>query len=448
MVFLHIEVVMSTLIPPSSDTAGKGISPFSVKIGPLPWPVYAVLAAIVYGASVTGKLPADMTGGIAVMMCMGLLLAEIGSRTPVLKNIGGPAILCMFVPSVMVYYHLVNDASLKAVSSFMKDANFLYFYIACLVVGSLLGMARQILIQGFLRMFVPLLAGTLASLAMGTLVGTLMGMKPYNAFFYVVVPILSGGMGEGLLPLSASYAAIQHTTPDKFLPHMAPAVMMGNVCAIVIAGFLKRLGEKKPEYSGGGLLVKTGHDDLLRAAQTEEKPIEFALMGAGLLMACTAYAFGLLMSPILKIPAPIIMIFSAALLKVLGVLPEPMERGAYHIYKFVSANLTWALVVGVGALLTPWGDVVSALSFAYLCTVIATVATMIASGFFVGKLMNMYPIEAALVTACHSGMGGTGDVAILSSASRMEMMPFAQISTRIGGACMVVAAAILMRFLG
>jgi malate:Na+ symporter len=70
---------------------------------------------------------------------------------------------------------------------------------------------------------------------------------------------------------------------------------------------------------------------------------------------------------------------------------------------------------------------------------------MIASGWIVGSLMNMYQVETALVNACHSGLGGTGDVAILSAAERMEMMPFAQISTRIGGASMVVMAVFLLR---
>jgi 2-hydroxycarboxylate transporter family len=44
----------------------------------------------------------------------------------------------------------------------------------------------------------------------------------------------------------------------------------------------------------------------------------------------------------------------------------------------------------------------------------------------------MYPIETAIVNACHSGQGGTGDVAILTAANRMQLMPFAQIATRIG----------------
>ena len=62
------------------------------------------------------------------------------------------------------------------------------------------------------------------------------------------------------------------------------------------------------------------------------------------------------------------------------------------------------------------------------------------TGFFVGRLVGMYPVEAAIVNATHSGLGGTGDVAILTAANRMELMPFAQIATRIGGALTVMAA--------
>ena len=74
-----------------------------------------------------------------------------------------------------------------------------------------------------------------------------------------------------------------------------------------------------------------------------------------------------------------------------------------------------------------------------------TVAAMVASGFFVGAWLKMYPVESAIVTACHSGLGGTGDVAILSASNRMGLMPFAQISTRIGGAAMIVLATVLMK---
>ena len=67
-----------------------------------------------------------------------------------------------------------------------------------------------------------------------------------------------------------------------------------------------------------------------------------------------------------------------------------------------------------------------------------------ATGALVGRWLNMYPIEAAIINACHSGQGGTGDVAILTAANRMQLMPFAQIATRIGGAITVTLVLILL----
>jgi Na+/citrate or Na+/malate symporter len=73
---------------------------------------------------------------------------------------------------------------------------------------------------------------------------------------------------------------------------------------------------------------------------------------------------------------------------------------------------------------------------------VATVAALMGTGFVVARFVGMYPIEAAIVNATHSGQGGTGDVAILSAGNRMQLMPFAQIATRIGGAITVTLALI------
>ena len=59
------------------------------------------------------------------------------------------------------------------------------------------------------------------------------------------------------------------------------------------------------------------------------------------------------------------------------------------------------------------------------------------TGFFVGRLVNIHPVESGIVAACRASQGGTGDVAILSASDRMSMMPFAQVATRIGGAITV-----------
>ena len=104
-----------------------------------------------------------------------------------------------------------------------------------------------------------------------------------------------------------------------------------------------------------------------------------------------------------------------------------------------AAKLLIAVLILLGALISlaaSFGTL--RLPDLYVCA--SVVIAMVTSGYFVGKLMNMYPVESAIVTGCHSGLGGTGDVAILSASGRMGLMPFAQISTRLGGASTVIMA--------
>jgi malate:Na+ symporter len=419
----------------------------NVKVGVVPLPLYLVIAAVIYAASVYNQLPADMIGGFAVIIVMGILLGDLGMKIPILKDIGGPAILSLLVPSILVFFNMINPAGLNAVTMLMKTSNFLYLYISTLVVGSILGMNRKVLIQGFTRMFVPLVLGTLASVVVGVLVGLLFGYDMKHTLFYIIVPIIGGGIGEGILPLSLGYSQILGNSAESFVGQLIPAAVIGNIVAIVCAGILHRLGEKKPELTGNGVLVKTKGGDGITEGATINKPVNFPLMGAGLLIACSFFILGMLGNKFIGIPGPVLMIIAAALVKCIKVMPAKMEEGAHHLYKFVSTSLTWPLMVGLGMLYIPLKDVVKIVTPAYVIICAAVVVTMVSTGYLVGKFMKMYPVDSAIVTGCHSGLGGTGDVAILSASNRMSLMPFAQVSTRIGGASTVIFAIILLKLL-
>jgi len=446
------EIDVARLTPaatPSDKLATGSVWDWLLKleIGPLPLPVYVALCGVTIAAALTGRLPNDVIGGLSVMLLMGFLLGELGSRLPILKQIGGTAILCLFVPAALVGLKLINPDMLKALTTTFKTANFQYFYIACLVAGSILGMPHKVLVQGFLRMFVPLLCGTLVAISAGMLTGLLFGYDLKHTFFFVIVPIVGGGLAEGVLPLSIGYADMLHQPQADLVAMMVPAALVGNVVAIIGSGLLNSFGTKYPDYSGNGMLVRSGDDRELLAMQGSEQPIDLKLLGAGMLLACGFFILGSLLAPLTEIPGPIIMIISAALLKLTKILPAKMELAAYQINKFMSVNLTFGILVSMGAVLVSWTQLVNAFTIAYFAICTVTVAAMIVTGFFVGLWLKMYPVEAAIVTACHSGLGGTGDVAILSASNRMGLMPFAQISTRIGGAIMIVIATFLMKWI-
>src|SRR5439155_16138684 len=99
---------------------------------------------------------------------------------------------------------------IKMTTDFTNASNFLYLFIASIIVGSIFSMDRRVLIKGFLKIFVPLAIGSVAAMVVGTAVGTLLGLGTYHTFFFVVVPIMAGGVGEGAIPLSVGYSQILH----------------------------------------------------------------------------------------------------------------------------------------------------------------------------------------------------------------------------------------------
>jgi malate:Na+ symporter len=418
-----------------------------MDIGAVPVALFITICAIVAVSAYANFLPKNMIGGLAVIMTLGFALAQLGKSIPVLRDIGGPAILCLMMPSVLVYFNFFQPNVMATVHLLMKDANLLYFVIASLVVGSILGMNRVILIQGMIRMFVPLVVGTVTAVVTGLLVGKLFGFTFYHTFFFIIVPIIGGGIGEGILPLSLAYSAILGSTPDVYVAQLAPAAVLGNIFAIVAAGVLARLGMKRKALSGDGMLIRSAQENAVFAIKETSGNVDFQLMGGGLLVICAFFIVGGLFEHIVHIPGPVLMILFAVLCKYCRVIPTSMETGAHSFYKFVSTALVWPLMIGLGMLYVPLESVVAVFSVGYVVVCGSVVLSMGLVSFLIAPYLKMYPVEAAIVTCCHSGLGGTGDVAILSASNRMGLMPFAQIATRIGGASTVIGATLLLGWL-
>ena len=414
------------------------------RIGVVPVPVAVAIAAIVAVLIGQGALPADILVGIAVLSLGGFLCAEVGKRLPVLSSLGAAAIIATFLPSYLVYAHLLPVALTTSITTFTKSSNFLYLFIACVIVGSILGMDRRMLIGGFVRIFVPLAAGSVVAAGAGCLTGWALGLGLHHTFFKVVIPIMAGGVGEGALPLSIGYGAIMHQAQGPIFAEILPVVMFGSLTAILMAGTLNLIGKRIPKLTGNGRLQPV---EAIESETPLAPPPAPALetVAAAAVLAVTLYLAGTVAQKLWDFPAPVAMLILTVVLKLARIVPPGLERGADVVYRFFRTAVTYPLLFAIGVSLTQRDKLIEAFNAPTLITVVVTVAAMIGTGFVAGKLVGLYPIDAAIVTACHSGQGGTGDVAILTAAERMSLMPFAQIATRIGGAIMVTLALVLLR---
>jgi malate:Na+ symporter len=430
--------------PPAAWWPGGWWRIVDLRIGVVPLPIFIIALGLIAAFVLTGKLPADIPTSAVVLAVGGFACAELGKRIPGINRIGAAAIFATFIPSYLVYAHLLPVALINSVTDFTKSTNFLYLFIATIIVGSIFGMDRRVLIAGFIKIFAPLAVGSLVAAGVGTLVGTLLGLGAHHTFFFIVVPIMAGGVGEGAIPLSIGYAGLLDQPQGELFAQVLPPVMLGSLTAIVLSGTLNFIGKRYPHLTGEGRLQPGADGDTASSAPLDAATPDVSTIAAAGLTALTLYLTGVLAQRLWGWPAPVTMLFIAVVLKLTHAVSPGLQQGAFVAYRFFAVAVTYPLLFAIGVALTPWDKLMSAVTVPTIVTVVATVSSLMASGYVVGRALKMYPIDAAIVTACHSGQGGTGDVAILTAANRMQLMPFAQIATRIGGAITVVLALLIL----
>lgn len=417
------------------------------NIGIIPLPVYVALVGLLAGFAILGKVPGEIAMAAAIMTVCAFTLGEIGKRLPILRDLGFPAVIVTFVPSYLAYAGLIPKPFLDVVTNFFRSTNILYLFIAAVVVGSVLGMDRNILLRGFVKIFVPLAAGSIVAAVVGTTVGWALGLGAFHSFFFIVAPIMAGGIGEGAIPLTLGYAAVLGENQGLLLAQVLPAVMLGNLSAIIICGSLNYLGKRHPSLSGEGRLQPGPHDELGDPEAMPPGKIDVVDIASAGITAIAFYLAGVMAFDLFGLPAPVVMLFLAVGMKLCHGISPRLERGSHIVYKFCLSAIAFPMLFAFGVVLTPWEKLAAGFAPANLITIGATVASLIATGFLVARRVNLYPIEAAIVAGTHSGMGGAGDIAILTASNRMQLMPFAQIATRIGGGITVTLALIAMTWI-
>ena len=431
----------------SAQSRTGGLSFGNIEISGIKLPVYIGIAALVFITMYLEILPGGMIGAFAVMMVFGGLFNVIGNNLPIVRTyLGGGAIVCIFASAFLVYFGIIPQSVVDNVDVFMNSIGFLNFYIAALITGSILGMNRTLLLKAAVRFLpVAVCAMTTAILAVGV-VGAITGYGFVDAIMYVAIPMMGGGMGAGVVPLSGMYAEALGQDSAALISRMIPASTLGNVSAIVGAGLLAKLGTVKPSLTGNGQLMRKNDDSMKET--TDNKP-DFQMLGIGLILAMTFYTLGVVVNKLVpSVHAYAWMIILVAFSKAFGLIPEKFEKSAQQWSQFVMKNWTSALLVGIGISMIALGAVISAFSPLYMLLVLVVVACVALGAGIGGYFVGFYPVESAITAGlCTTNMGGTGDIAVLSAAKRMELLPFAQIATRICGALILIVASILTKVL-
>ncbi|WOG30014.1 2-hydroxycarboxylate transporter family protein [Endozoicomonas sp. 8E] len=399
---------------------------------------------VVIAAGCTGHLPTGMVGLIPFIMALGALLNIIGERLSWIRNyLGGGPVVIIFGSSLMVATGGIPAEVSESVSDFVRNQGFLTLFISGLITGSLFGMDRQLLLRSALRYLPVIVGGVLGAITLVGLAGMLIGTGFVEAVFYVGLPIMGGGMGAGAVPLAEIFANILNSDATTVLSKMVPAVVLGNLVAIIAAGFLERLGKIRPGLTGNGKLMKSQkaicHKE--RHEDKVERIPDLAKIGTGLFVATSFYVLANLLSLFISLHPYALMIFCVGLVKALGVFPSSVEEGAALWGNFMVMSLTPALLACIGIGFTDLHQIAQVISLQYFILVLTTVTGAILGAGLAGKILGFYPIEASVTAGlCMANMGGTGDVAVLSASRRMYLMPYAQVSSRIGGAFILLSA--------
>lgn len=358
-----------------------------IKIMGMSLPVYIIAAFVILYAAMTGILPENMVGALAIMMVLGSALNLMGNKIPIIRSyLGGGAVFCIFASSALATFGILPTAVVENCKDFMNNVGFLDFYIAALITGSILGMNRDLLKKAAVR-FLPIsFLSMVCAILMAGLMGIITGRGFGQTILYIALPMMSGGMGAGVIPLSGIYAGATGADSAQIISQMIPASAVGNVLAI----------------NGNGELMPS---------KDEKK--------------------------------------SGKEMKLAGIIPAKYEEAAVQWSQFVMKNFTSALLAGIGIALLDLKVLGAALTPEFmLITVVIILTVALCAGLF-GKFVGFYPVEAAITAGlCTNSMGGTGNIAVLSASDRMGLIPFAQMATRLGGALVLISASFLITILG
>ena len=422
--------------------------------------VVAIIVYVPFGLDKEGNPGSFLRPNFLIMFSalavFGLLFGEIGDRIPFWNDfIGGGTILVFFMAAVFGTYKLVPENFMSAVDIFYGDqpVNFLEMFIPALIVGSVLTVDRKTLIKSISGYIPLIIIGVVGASIGGIVVGFIFGKTPIDVMMNYVLPIMGGGTGAGAIPMSEIWSSKTGRPASEWFAFAISILSIANIIAILSGALLKKLGEVKQNLTGNGELIIDNSKEAIKDKEVDLKPELVDTVAAFILtgvLFMVAHILGELWAAFAKshhidfeLHRLVFLILLTMFLNIANLVPDKIKAGAKRMQTLFSKHTIWILMAAVG-FTTDVKEIIKAAAPSNVLIALAIVLSAVGLIMLVARKMKFYPVEAAITAGlCMANRGGAGDVAVLGAADRMDLMSFAQISSRIGGAMMLVLGSVL-----
>lgn len=423
-------------------------------------PFFAVVMIALYGGFMpTVKIYSNDAGSyvatnyvatVAFLMAVGGLLFWLGNTIPILNNyLGGACMLPMLGCSFLNYIGVIPELMQNGVKVLMTGG-FQDVYIALLLVGSILVMDRKIILGATARYMPTILGSQFFALAFCALGGLITRYGVVEALFDIGAPCMSGGSGGAIATIPALYTNLSGIDMTPMAGRYLCYVSISNVLAVVMAAVGGNITSKMKGLNGGGKILRKQGEEVTEGKERPASSTDYVALGSGIFMAMGMYLLGSIagsMPGLSVIPGLAWTIIFVIIIKCTGIMPEKLENNCVYAMNFALKAMFPMVIAGIGINSLKFSALAEFFSIgAFIVIFMGVLGAMIGAMLF-AKLSGLWPYEAGVTAGlCCCNIGGSGDLAVLSAANRMNLLAFASISTRIGGALMVIWIALLWPF--
>lgn len=423
-------------------------------IAGMPYLYFGALFITFLIAAITDNLPDSMLVGFGLTVVLGGVLMAVGESVPKVRDFGLPTLLCTFVPAILIYAGVMPKSVPPVVTNFLDGYGFLDFFVVAVIAGSVLGMPRTLLLKAGPRFLIPLLGCIVLTFVIIGGIGAALGFGFIKGILFVAGPIMAGGLGVGAIPMSQMYAAQTGSEASAFMADLMSALVIGNIFCILFAGLLNGLGRTGKQwfvgFNGDGELMRIKGRKNELALPKKQTGANFQSLGIGVAIAAGLFVLGTLLGALMPFLHPYAWtIIAAAVIKIFGLFPRSLEAASTEWGDLMTSYFLPALLVAVSITYIDIDEVLGSITDPVF--MILTVLTVMSAGLVAGILgwiLKFNFVEAAITPGLvMADTGGSGDVAVLSAADRIHLMPFAALSTRLGGAVNLFIVSLLVPFL-